>query len=79
MCALVQVGLHFCCSQTPEDRFSHVEAHMIINYNLPQFLSNPVISMHLQQHMNSIFKDHMNSIFKDHMNSISKGHGFIFS
>ena len=25
----MQAGLGLCCSQTPEDRFSHVEAHMI--------------------------------------------------
>ena len=24
-----QAGLRLCCSQTPEDRFSRVEAHMI--------------------------------------------------
>ena len=24
-CADARVGLHFCCSQTPEDRFSRVE------------------------------------------------------
>ena len=23
-----QAGLHLCCSQTPEDRFSRVEAHI---------------------------------------------------
>ena len=22
-----QAGLHLCCSQTPEDRFSHIETH----------------------------------------------------
>ena len=28
MCADAQAGLRLCCSQTPEDRLSHVEAHI---------------------------------------------------
>ena len=27
-CADAQAGLHMCCSQTSEDRFSRVEAHI---------------------------------------------------
>ena len=27
-----QAGLRLCCSQTPEDRFSHVEAQIISNF-----------------------------------------------
>ena len=55
-----QTGLHLCCSQTPEDRFSHVEAHFyIIQYflwtpnrvikGLPyteQFLYNAMFGVH---------------------------------
>ena len=33
MCADAQAGLHLCCSQTPEDRFSRDEAHTIIDFN----------------------------------------------
>ena len=28
----MQVGLRLCCSQTPEGRFSHVEAHLYPRY-----------------------------------------------
>ena len=31
-CADVQAGLTFCCSQTPEDRFSRVEAQIMYMY-----------------------------------------------
>ena len=27
-CADAQAGLHLCCTQTPEDRVSHVEAQL---------------------------------------------------
>ena len=29
-CADGQAGLRLCCSQTPEDRFSRVEAHLFL-------------------------------------------------
>ena len=29
----VQAGLHFCCLQTNENRFSHVKAHMVLTIN----------------------------------------------
>ena len=29
-CADAQAGLRLCCSQTPEDRISRVEAHIIV-------------------------------------------------
>ena len=29
VCMDAQAGLHLCCSQTTEDRFSHVEAQMM--------------------------------------------------
>ena len=28
-----QAGLRLCCSQTPEDRFSRVEVHIILTFN----------------------------------------------
>ena len=34
-----QAGLRLCCSQFPEDRFSRVNAHMIMNYKLRYFFS----------------------------------------
>ena len=32
-----QAGLHLCCSQTPEDRFSHIEAHIFTEMFLAFF------------------------------------------
>ena len=30
-CADAQAGLPLCCSQTSEDRFSHIEAHIVLS------------------------------------------------
>ena len=40
VCAEAQAGLRLCCSQTPEDRFSLVEAHIIVDNILSMYNVN---------------------------------------